>query len=459
MRKLLLATVASMGALLAAGGANAQPVKPVAPGTIVVHLNGYLQFEIADFGSTDNTVGLAKLNPISADGDVRLYPGFDAQTINGIDYGAQVELRTATSDNTNGSNSKSGSYTSNPNGVSSLFVRRAYGYIGTPDAGFIRGGQTDSAFGLLQTGVIEAFGDGAQWNTYGGPATIIPTDASVAGSNQFIYADQSNLYATDKIVYLSPTFFGFSGAVGFEPNSNGIGSGYGNCAGASSNNAAASPQLTCADVSASPDSGNIGKERKNTIDAAIEYVLKANGFATKANFGILHGSPISYDGAPVALGASALHNGYDELNVYQFGAQTTFAGLTVGANIKTGQTLDGYTFKPKGARDAFAYIIGADYVVGPYVVGASFFDSQSAGAYYPGDTFTVGTKKYAVARTLGEYGLAVGGNYVVGKDLSLFVQYMYDHRQQHGNSGLDLNSTAKGVSQAQIIATGATFKW
>jgi hypothetical protein len=449
MRKLLLATAATMGALLAtAGGAKAQPVKPVAPGTIVVHLNGYLQFEVADFGSTDNTVGAAKLNPISADGDVRLYPGFDAQTTNGIDYGAQVELRTATSDNTNGSNSKSGSYTSNPNGVSSLFVRRAYGYIGNPDAGFIRGGQTDSAFGLLQTGVIEAFGDGAQWNTYGGPATIIPTDASVAGSNQFIYADQSNLYATDKIVYISPTLYGFSGAVGFEPNSNGFGSGYGNCAAASSNNGATAPQLTCADVSASPDASNIGKERKNTIDAAVEYVLKANGFATKANFGVLHGSPIDYDGAAVATGA--LHYGYDSLNVYQFGAQTTFAGLTLGANVKTGQTLDGYTFKVRGTRDALAYIVGGNYVIGPYVVGASFFDSQSAGSYTPG------AKE---ARTLSEYGAAVGGNYIVGKDLSLFVQYMYDHRHQHGNTGLDLNNTAKGVSQAQIIATGATFKW
>ena len=47
MRNLLLASVASMGALLAAtSGAMAQPVKPVAAGTVVVHLNGYLQLDV-----------------------------------------------------------------------------------------------------------------------------------------------------------------------------------------------------------------------------------------------------------------------------------------------------------------------------------------------------------------------------------------------------------------------------
>ena len=69
MRNLLLATAATMGALLATtGAALAQPVKQVAPGTVAVHLNGYLQFSIADVGSSGNTVGGEKLNPITTDG-------------------------------------------------------------------------------------------------------------------------------------------------------------------------------------------------------------------------------------------------------------------------------------------------------------------------------------------------------------------------------------------------------
>ena len=48
MRKLLLASAAAVGATFAvAGGAQAQPVKPTVPGTLVVHINGYLQFESA----------------------------------------------------------------------------------------------------------------------------------------------------------------------------------------------------------------------------------------------------------------------------------------------------------------------------------------------------------------------------------------------------------------------------
>jgi hypothetical protein len=451
MRKLLLASAATFGALLAtAGGAKAQPLKPVAAGTVVVHLNGYLQFEVGAFGSSDNTVGAAKLNSVGTDGDARIYAGIDALTVSGISYGTQIELRTSSSDATNGNNSKTGS--GSTTGLEGVYVRRAYGYIGTKEAGYVRLGQTDSAFGLLQTGVIEAYGDGNQFTTTGGVANILPTDASINGSNNFAYADQSNLYATDKVVYLTPAIDepllggAFSGAVGFEPNSNGLAEGYGNCAAASSNNGAASPSLTCASIDASPDSGNISKERKNTIDAALEYVLKANGFASKFSIGILHGAPISYDGA-APLSAKY---GYDELNVFQLGGQTTFAGLTVGANIKTGAVEDGYTFKPKGARNALVYSVSGDYVLGPYVVGATFIDSQSSGAYVPGS---------ADGHTLGEYGVAVGGNYVIGKDLSLFAQYMYDHRHQYKNAGLNLNEPTKGAAQAQIVAAGATFKW
>jgi len=470
MRKILLASAATIGALLAtAGGAKAQPLptKVPAAGTIIVHLNVYMQFEIGDFGSTDNTIvtatpsatnsvaGTYKLNPVTTDGDFRIYPGFDAQTVSGIEYGVQGEIRADYSDGGVGENGKiapvvtttttiagtkatSTTFITNA-GNDGFYVKRAYGYVGTPVYGFVRLGQTDSAFTLDQVGLIEAFGDGGQWTLEGGVDTLLPSNA--APTSTIIYADQSAVYSTDKIVYISPAFpepilgGAFSAAAGFEPNSNGIKEGYNNYAGANS---------LAADLSASPVASDIGKKRKNTVDAAVQYVLKANGFASKFSVAILHGSPISYDGAAVTSGA--LKYGYDELNVFQAGAQTTYAGLTIGANVKEGAVEDGYTFKPKGARNAFTYIIGGDYVIGPYVIGASYFNAQSAGSYIPGA---------AEARTLSEYGAVVGANYVIGKDLSLFTQYMYGHRHQHGNSAL----SASGNAQAQVIAAGATFKW
>jgi hypothetical protein len=439
MRKLLLASVATMGALLAtAGGAKAQPLKPVAAGTIVVHVKGYLQFEIADYGSTFNNATVAgtgtyKLDPISTDGDARIYPGFDAETINGIDYGVQVETRVTTSNagKAVGSNSTSAS------GTSSVYIRRAYGYLGTVDAGYFRLGQTDSAFSLLQTGNVQAFGDGGQWNDDGGPQQILPSNAL---PGQFIYGDQGALYATDKVVYLTPAYpepylgGSFSGGLGFEPNSDALREGYASCTTAST---------PCAAEYASPVPGDIGSRRINTFDAMVQYALKLNGFATKVSGGYLVGSPISYDGPKQSSGA--LKYGYDKLSVFQVGGQTTYAGVTVGANVKAGQVLDGYSFKARGTRDGFTYILDANYVLGPYVIGASYYNGQTAGSYLPG------AKE---ERTLGEYGVAVGGNYVVGRDLSLFVQYLYGHRHQVGNSAL-LN----GKAQVQLIALGSTFKW
>jgi hypothetical protein len=474
MRKLLLASAATIGATLAmSGGAKAQPVKPVAPGTLLVHVNGYIQFEFGAYGTTDNTAtttaGTFKLNPITTDGDVRLYSGFDAQTVDGLEYGGQIELRTVNSDAgiRVGANQYAGTSSNAISGLDGIYVKRAYGYLGTDDSGFIRLGQTDSVFSLDQTGVIEAFGDGAQFNADGGLISLIPSDASLGGQNNFIYADASNLYATDKVVLLSPAIAGLSAGIGYEPNSNGIKEGYGNCAGASTANT--TPDTTCAAVSSSPDAGDIGKRRKNTIDAAVMYAIKANGFATKVSAAVLYGAPISYDGPKVTTAGSALVHGYDNLEIYEIGAQTTFAGLTVGANIKGGQVEDGFAFKPKGARDAFAFILGASYVMGPFVIGTSFIDSQTAGAYVPGATYTVGTKKYPLGKTLDEYGVAVGGNYVISPHMSLFAQYEYDHRHQIGNAGLDISNTStatttaaetkKGTSQANVLGAGVTIKW
>ena len=433
MRNYLLASAAAIGALLATtGGAFAQPVTPVSPGTVAVHLNGYLQFEIANSGATGNTVGGEKLNPVTMDGDARLYSGVDGQTLNGIEYGAQIELRTQASDAGVGAGKVSGS--GSTAGTEGIYVKRAYGYLGTSEAGFVRAGQTDSAFSLFQTGVTEAFGDGAQWNTDGGQYSLLPSASAPAN---FIYADSSSLYATDKVVYISPTIAGFSAAAGYEPNSNGLKEGYGNNTVASS---------TSANLSASSTPGDIGKRRKNTVDAAVQYGVTSDGFVTKVSGGWIHGAPIAYDGT-TPLTAKY---GYDELNVWQAGAQTTFAGLTVGANIKGGQVLDGWAFQPKGTRNALTYMVGATYVVGPWVAGVSYFNGQTAGGYTPGAH---------MARTLSEYGVArrrqLRGQQGSEPVRAVSVWSPPPARQHRDRQRL----CTSGNSQVQSIATGATFKW
>jgi hypothetical protein len=138
MRKLLLASVATLGATLAmSGGAKAQPVKPVAPGTMVVHVNGYFQFEFGTEGSSFNTVtnatGTYKVNPVTTIGDLRLYPGFEAQTADGLWYGVFSEIRTGYSNAGVGQNGKptttttatGATFTTTSSSLSTLYVKRA----------------------------------------------------------------------------------------------------------------------------------------------------------------------------------------------------------------------------------------------------------------------------------------------------------------------------------------------
>lgn len=423
MRKLLLASAAT---LLATGTAFAQPAKPVAaPGTIVVHLNGYFQYAIGAFGATNMGSDAAgyKLNSVGTAGDIRIYPGFDAETLNGIWYGVQSEFRTLKSNAGAGKNNNS----TNSNGFGGLYVQRAYGYIGMPEYGFVRFGQTDSAFSLSQVGVIESFGDGAQFNADGGANLMLPSSPS-----PFIYADASALYSTNKIVYETPAVDvlagKFSGIIGFEPNSNGIKQGTASVGSANGE-------------SATSIAGGSPNRRRNTLDVSVSYGNKIAGFANKISVGYLHGSPLSSTNG--SYGAAAPY-GYDELSLFEAGAQTSYAGLTVGGNIKTGQVEDNFAFKPKGARNALGYIIGASYEMGPYTVGASYFNQQSSGKYVPGST--------AYARTLNEYGVAAGANYQLAKPISLFLQYEYGHQHQP-------TKTADGNTQEQVIAAGATIKW
>lgn len=422
MRKLLLASAATF---LAAGAAFAQPAQQAAaPGTVAVHLNGYFQYGFGVYGaSTGMTDGTTyKLNNNGFFGDFRLLPGFDGQTLNGIWYGVRAELRTSLYNAGQGKNNKStnNSTTVVNQGQGTLYVQRAYGYIGTPNYGFARFGQTDSAFTLSQVGVIENFGDGAQFNCDGGACLVSPVTFS-----PMIFADTSHLYTTDKIVYESPKFEtnagNLSGIIGFEANSNGIKEGY------------ASPGSS---VGTNDDSisGSSATRRRNTVDVSATYANNFEGFATKISVAYLHGSP---------LGNISGAQPYKPLSVYQIGAETSYAGLTVGANIKGGKVNDGYNFTTKGGRDAFGYIVGAVYNIGPYTVGANYFNTQTAGAYTVGGSY---------ARTESQYGVAVGGDYQLAKPIVLFVQYEYGHKHQ-------LNSSSSGNTQTQILGAGATLKW
>ncbi|MDD2875971.1 MAG: porin [Acidiphilium sp.] len=441
MRKFLLASAATLGMVAGAtSAAHAQAAKPPAPGTLVVHLNGLLTYQLDDVGSSVSTYGGSKLNPITNTGFLRLYPGFDAMTTGGFEYGVAAEIRDAYTNA--GQGMQQNSTAQSGNGAESLDIRRAYAYFGTKEAGIMRVGQGDTAFSLMQDGVFENFGDGQQWNSDGGIGTIVPS----ATIPTWLWADQRLMYASMKIVYLSPDVAGFNFGVGFEPNSNGFMEGLANCATATT---------TCAALASTPGGAGDAR-RKNTIDGMLQYTGEFSGVGVKVSGGYLFGSPVGNSGPGVITGTKIFGN-YKSLAVAQLGGQVSYAGFMLGANVKEGQVNNNYTFLLPGQRKALDWLISAEYNAGPVTVGGYYFSNQSAGNPLAAR---------GVARTEQDNGVAVGANYAITPNIGLFVTYVYGQRKQYGfdfanNStvGAATYNAAYDRTHTQAIGAGAALKW
>ncbi len=428
MRKLLLASVASVaGTFAMAGGAQAQPAKAPAPGTVVVHFNGNFTYQFAEVGAENNAAAGVKYASTDTVGYLRLYPGFDAMTTGGLQYGFVGELRdTAALPNgagVNGTSSANSAGTATPsaNGSVGLYIRRAYGYIGNATSGFVRFGQGDGAFSLLSYGDLEAFGDGQQWNSELGLSAITPVKVNN------IFAVSGAFYTTSKITYISPSFAGFNFAVGYEPNSNGLSEG------------------VSALSSESSIAGGSNNRRRNTIDAMVGYSTTMDGVGVKASAGYFDASP---------LGDTTTAQPYKNMGIAQFGGQVAFAGAVVGANYKYGSVNDGLAFKTAGQRNDSDFLVSGTYTMGPVILGASYFLNQSAGAH----TAITPT----IAKTETTDGLAVGANYAVSPNLNLFTQYLYGQIHQPGatfKDGTNLAVGGKGKYHTNAISVGATVKW
>ncbi|OYV48154.1 MAG: hypothetical protein B7Z77_11020 [Acidocella sp. 20-58-15] len=432
MRKLLLASAATIaGSLALTGGAHAQPAAAPAPGTVAVYLHG--NFTFAGAITNNPTASGTKLSPLNTIGYFRLYPGFDATTKGGLQYGVASEIRDTTAAPAGaGVNGNSTS----PNGTVSLYVRRAYGYVGTKDAGYLRFGQGDSAFSLMSYGDIQSFGDGQEWNSDGGVGAIVP-----AGHPNNLFAVTGSLYTTSKLVYVSPSFAGVNFAVGFEPNSNGINEG--------ASVAGASAQSTIP--------GGSTNRRRNTIDAMLGYTVAVDGVKYQVSAGLLDASPLG--GSPLTTPASVGIVGgvpavipatttaapnYKNMTIAQFGGQVTYAGAVVGVNYKTGSVNNGYTFLLPGQRHDNDLLFSGMYTMGPIVVGASYFFNQSAGAYTVGSSY---------GRTQTNNGVAVGADYNIAANFTLFTQYLYGQlHQAHGTA-------AAANAHSNAISVGAVLKW
>ncbi len=478
MRKLLLATVAVLGAGIGiAETAQAQDFPN--PGQVTVRLNGRFRFyaSIQDQSNANNNLqgpgdgltpqtGTNKLASYEFSDYGRLYPGFDGVAANGLKYGASLEIRSD-----NGSGAAFGQYGGAYNQArarNGLWLFREWGYIGTDKLGTIRLGETDQPTSLYATGTFENFNDGG-WNgdvLFTLPGNLIPA---------WPFLDSANLIPINRGVYLSPQLYGFDFGVSFAPGTGGgvVGSGCGTGGplgtnfvtpagavagtafpiGALGANAQSVAGPGCDALAATP-TADYARPR-NIWDALLRYRGSFGAFGIAATAAYLGSGTVAGNATPHQLPA------YNGFSVGDFGLAITYGGLSVGGHYLYGQMNGGGdALNPQGGVPESAWLAGISYTIGPVIVGASYFDVNSTGDF----------NQSIRGSQLHEVGLDVGGTYSIAPGLALFLDYGYGERRQNGFNfiaGTDATSGGTGPASnslhnkvtSQLISIGTSFAW
>jgi len=415
MRKILLATSALLGtSFVMASVGHAGTLTPnapnPAPGSITVTLNALVEAFV--FDGTDS--GLASQTMTAANGKTytakyqtygvasyaRLYPSFDGVLANGLKYGGSIEIRQTAGFGSSGSS------------TATFYAQREFIYLGADKFGKIEVGDPVQPTELFQTG------NPANFNTGGWDGDL----PGVFGTGLPYFIDDSN-DRSEKIVYVSPQFAGFDFGVSFEPTDTAVSD-------------FPTIERDSSVVATSPLFGH----RRNTVDGSARYTGAFGALGVKANVGGTFG------GAVKAVDGSASDKNYSLLGG---GVSVTFGGLEVDGHIDTG------TFGPGletiAGGHTTAYVTGASYTIGPWIMGAS---------YYGFDSSYLKDSSSTPVGALHGYGIAAGGTYTIAPGASLFLEYLYGHQRE---DGYDLVSSAVGTAnnntRAQAFGIGTALKW
>lgn len=372
---------------------------------------------------------------------IRLYPGFDGMAANGLRYGVAAEIR---QDNAGRSGGGAAYSISGSNNVrSTLYWRRAYGYVATDNLGTLRFGSIDGPATLFMTGNFENMNDGG-WN--GDLPSML-----AGGGPAWPFADVGTVYTTNALVYLSPQFAGFDVGLRYAPTSNAL----------SNNNgcALAAASVGCDRLFSIDSSGNTREQERqhDFFEAMARYRGNFSGVGISAYGGWFGSTSIHTNNA---LWTGALPTAtYKNNSIGVGGAQISYAGFAVGGMVQGGDYNRGFAPAPKGTDGALAWLVGASYTTGPIIVGGHYWEFTSPGAFVPGNvqqatpfvssTFNVGKEQK-------ERGLALGATYAVAPGFSIFLSYIWGDRHQDGVNLLT-GERATGRSATANPATGASF--
>ncbi len=426
------------------------------PGTIVIRLNGRVEVDVdANFSSFDTgrnangTKNGFKVNPVGVGSYMRLYPGFDGRAANGLRYGAAIELRenfgsaTASGLTTTGATATSPS--SNTSGQT-VMVRRAFTYLASDQAGIVRLGQTDGVVGLFDNCIFTSqCWDAGVGNLNGGQMQSAGLTGAVGVP--FVWLSQAGAeYGNNKIVYLSPQFYGLDFGVQYAPSMGNVYQNQGFGAGCTQASAGCISQSSGGDPTRWLNQVGVGARFQQTFGAVD---VKAFGFYETAGKENLTTTAYLTPAAARAGGSSAATLRYDNLGFYQAGVAVTAANLTFAVSYIGGAVNGQLAMRPTGGVDENAIVTGLTYANGPITLGASVGVINSQG-----DARLTGVSQRR------EYEIAMGGNYKLAPGVNLVGEYMYTQRHQGGfdfAQGAINNGTRDAKGQGFLFATVLTW--
>jgi hypothetical protein len=455
-----------------------------APGTVVIRLNGRVEADVgAGFTSLDkltttittpSTIGVTgaitpgstrsvtyKLNPVAVSSYMRLYPGFDGASTNGIHYGAQIELR----ENFESAQTSSGTLQSptiaSPSVNSSaetVFVRRAYTYLSTDQTGLIRIGQADGVIGLFDNCIFTSQCWDAGDGVFQGPgfANLWPQNATGGGGANYPWLAQAGAeYGNSKITYLSPQIYGFDLGFQYAPNQ---GNSYQTSSGLVSFPAVAvagqptsigSP-ATGGDSLIATTTGNTSNRWYNQTGVGLRYEhtfgpvdVKTYGFYEHAA-GEDNSAPAGLGGyvtaprgsaAYIASSANSLR--YNPISFYQFGAAVTTAGLTAAVTYQGGTVNNQLGLNAVGAAPMDATVFGLTYLNGPWTAGTAIGIINSQGS----------ANLNGVSQRH-QFETAIGGNYKLAPGVNLVLEYDY-YQTHQGDFNFATNSVGAAFNEVK----------
>ena len=447
------------------------------PGSVVIRLNGkvYADFDVAQGtllhspGSTllpgggITTPNGYKLNPVGVASYFRLYPGIDGMTTNGLRYGAAVEIRenfeggnnfqvTTTpvlTKNASGAVTNVTLATSYPSGTGitgtassasgnssaeTLFVRRAFVYLGADQAGIIRVGQADGLPGIYDATGIFTIGS---WD--GGIGNLNNAGVQANTPSQYLLSwpflsGNGTEYGDSKIVYLSPSLYGVDVGFEFTPNQGNIltdsstSSPYqiGPCTVASAN---------CINVTSGTDSSRW----INRWGFGARFIEQFAG-AVIQGYGVYIISGKAYNPSAVLATTTSATAGtrYDAQNFFNGGLAVSYAGFTVNTDMTYGRTNGSNALDPTGGAPMQGNLVGVSYAIGQWAVGAIGAIVNSQGSI----NLTGISQRHEIAG-------AIGGVYKIAPGLNLCIEYQYLQKHQGG-----FNFEANGLNGVGGVGGG-----